>query len=55
MLDSDDKRRWMVRADRPDSPSERRTTVGSPTARCAVMKPNTSAVVTSVGSFGTSV
>ena len=53
MLDNDDNRRWIVRADNPDSPSERRTTVGSPVARCAVMNPNTSPVVTSVGSFGT--
>jgi hypothetical protein len=53
MPDSDDKRRWIVRDDRPDSPSDRRTTVGSPVARCAVMNPNTSAVVTSTGSFAT--
>ena len=47
----DDSRRWIVRADNPDSPSVKRTTPRSP--RCSVMKPNTSDVVTSTGSFAT--
>ena len=50
--DSDDSLRWIVRADSPDSPSANRMTLPSPTARWAVMNSNTSAVVTSVGSFG---
>jgi hypothetical protein len=47
----DDSRRWIVRADNPDSPSTNRTTPRSP--RWAVMKSNTSDVVTSIGSFAT--
>ena len=47
----DDNRRWIVRADMPDSPSPRRTTERSP--RWAVMNPRTSAVVTAAGSLST--
>ncbi len=53
MLDNDDNRRWIVRADNPDSPSDNRTTLRSPTDRCAVMNANTSPVVTSTGSLET--
>ena len=47
----DDKRRWIVRADSPDSPSANRTTRRSP--RWIVMNSNTSAVVTFSGSLAT--
>jgi len=53
--ESDDRRRWIVLDDSPDSPSESRITFGSPAERCAVMNANTSAVVTSTGSIGISV
>jgi len=53
MDDNDDKRRLIVRADNPDSPSTSRITFGSPTERCAATNPNTSAVVTPTGSFPT--
>ena len=49
--DKDDSRRWIVLEDNPDSPSVSRTTFGSPADRCAVINANTSAVVTSTGSF----
>jgi hypothetical protein len=50
--DNDDKRRRIVRDDNPDSPSTSRTTLESPVDICLVINPNTSAVVTSTGSFG---
>ena len=55
MDDNDDKRRLIVRADNPDSPSTNRITFGSPADRCAVTNANTSAVVTPAGSFPTTV
>jgi hypothetical protein len=49
--DTDDSRRAIMRADRPDSRSLNRTTVRSP--RCCTRNPNTSADVTSRGSSPT--
>jgi hypothetical protein len=53
--DNDESRRWIVRDDNPDSPSDSRTTFGSPADRCSVINASTSAVDTSTGSLGTSV